>query len=312
MESPLPAGPWGGRCGPKKLKRGSFGADIEGMFFPISEPGSPDPRRFVLLRTSLNAPVVSTEDIPSGPARAAIAMWFEDDKSCSLEVRVRSVGTGRMVVYACEGELSDAREVETALDAGLSFAESMGFLFDDDVLSSESTIGRGMVTAAWEAFEAGESAPRAVENFVQPVTQTEPPDAELLELTEVAAVDDLGADLVDPDCELIADPADGWEPETLDGLPEPPAVGGAAGEVPAAAVLSKFRGRLDELEAGDRRGPRSGGEGPEKAESIETKARGLKAALGRMPLVRRRRPGVEAAEPKPVRGGLLARILSAF
>jgi hypothetical protein len=107
------------------------------MFFPISEPGSPDPRRFVVLRTSLNAPVVSTEDIPSGPARAAIAMWFEDDQSCSLEVRVRSVATGRMVVYAWEGELSGAREVDTALDAGLSFAESMGFLFDDDAVRDD-------------------------------------------------------------------------------------------------------------------------------------------------------------------------------
>lgn len=282
------------------------------MFFSIPEPGSPDPRRFVVLRTSLNAPVVSTEDIPSGPARAAIAMWFEDDQSCSLEVRVLSVPTGRMVVYAWEGELCDAGEVETALDAGLSFAESMGFLFDDDILSGENTIGREMVTAAWEAFEAGEAAPGSAEGFVHPVTQDEPPDADLLELTEVAAEDDLGADLVDPDGELNVALASEWEPEQIEGLLELPVAGEADAEAPAAATLSKFRGRLDELEGADARSPQTGGERADGAPPIEAGRKGSKAALGRVPLLRRRRPGVEAAEPKPERGGLLARILGAF
>ncbi len=306
LESSLPAGPWGRGCGPKKLKCGSAGADIGGMFFSTPEPGSPDPRRFVALRTSLNAPVVSTEDIPSGPARAAIAMWFEDDQSCSVEVRVRSIATGRMVAYAWEGELSGAREVEMALDAGLSFAESMGFLFDDDVLSGENTIGREMVVAEWEAFEAGEPAPRAVVDSVPPVTEAEPPDAELLELTEVAADDDIGADLVDPDADLNVELASGWEPDESEEVPEV----AAPAEVPSAATLSKFRGRLEELEAADARDSQPGSEEPAQVEPAKT--RGSKAALGRVPLVRKRRPGVEAAEPKPERGGLLARILGAF
>jgi len=283
------------------------------MFFPIPEPGSPDPRRFVVLRTSLNAPVVSTEHIPSGPARAAIAMWFEDDQSCSLEVRVLSVSTGRTVVYGWEGELSGAREVETALDAGLSFAESMGFLFDDDVLSSENTIGREMVAAAWEAFEAGEAAPGAAEGFVHSVTQGESPDADLLELTDLAADEDVGADPMDPEGELNVDLASGWEPENAENLPELPVSGEAKPEAPpTAATLSKFRARLDELEAEDAKTPGGAGEPVDEAPVVATKANGPKAALGRLPLLRRKRPGVEAAEPKPERGGLLARILGAF
>lgn len=148
------------------------------MFFPRKTPTQLEPERFSALRVSLNAPVVATEDLPSGPARAVIVLWWEPDQRAVLEVRMRSTKTGAAVAYGFDGPLESAGEVETALEAALTFAESMGFLFDDDILSGEDTGARETVIRAWQDFDgAGE---------VAPATQPQPQEDEPLELTELA------------------------------------------------------------------------------------------------------------------------------
>jgi hypothetical protein len=90
--------------------------------------------RLLALRLSLNAPVLATAEIPAGPARAALVVCAEGSLRC-FAVVVRSLRNGASAVYQLEGD--DLREHSgwsVALDAALSFGESMGFLFDDEML----------------------------------------------------------------------------------------------------------------------------------------------------------------------------------
>jgi hypothetical protein len=239
------------------------------MFFPRSSAAHPDPRRFGALRVSMNSPVVSVEEIPAGPARAAIVLWFEEDGDPSLVVRLRSQGTGSVVDYDWDETLGAAGEMESALDAALNFAESMGFLFDEDVLSGDDSIGRGKVIEAWQAF--------------------------------AGADDDLALELSNPLLEEAESPPEPSAPalelvDLFDELaPPPPEAAPASAEPePAGPTLTKFRGGL----------PPDTAAAPELAP--ESPAPGRKA-LGRVPLVRRKRK--KSAQERP---SLLLRILGSF
>jgi len=90
--------------------------------------------RLLSLRLSMNTPVVATDELPAGPARAAIAIHSEAGRTC-FTVAVRSLRQGVSVLYELEGEDVTQRDgLTVALDASLSFGESMGFLFDDDMI----------------------------------------------------------------------------------------------------------------------------------------------------------------------------------
>ncbi len=90
--------------------------------------------RLLSLRLSMNTPVVATEELPAGPARAAIAIHSEAGRTC-FTVAVRSLRQGISVLYELEGEDVTQRDGQVvALDASLSFGESMGFLFDDEMI----------------------------------------------------------------------------------------------------------------------------------------------------------------------------------
>ncbi len=94
--------------------------------------------RLLALRMSLNAPVLATAELPVGPARAAIVVHAQGASRC-FSIVVRSLRNGASVIYELEGE--DLREDSgwaVALDASLSFGESMGFLFDDEMLVDRS------------------------------------------------------------------------------------------------------------------------------------------------------------------------------
>ncbi len=239
------------------------------MFFPRSNAADPDPRRFGGLRVSMNSPVVSVAELPAGPARAAIVLWFAEDGSPSLLVRLRSQGTGSVVDYAWDETLDAAGEMESALDAALNFAESMGFLFDEDVLSGDDSIGRGKVIEAWQAF-AGADDDLALElsnPLPEEVKPPPEPPAPALELV----------DLFD---ELVPPPPSEAAPAPAPAEPEP-----------AGPTLTKFRGGLAPGTAG----------APEPAPAPGRKA------LGRVPLVRRKRK--KSAQERP---SLLLRILGSF
>jgi len=86
-------------------------------------------------RLSLNAPIVSTPELTAGPARAAIVVVREEGEE-RVVVVVRSLAQGRIVQYQMRDE--DLRGVtRIAVDAALSFAESMGFLFDDEAIADQ-------------------------------------------------------------------------------------------------------------------------------------------------------------------------------
>ncbi len=91
--------------------------------------------RLRALRLSLNSPVVVIEELPVGPASAGIAL-HEGPRGSSLCLAVRSVRTGQLALFTPD-ENPEAGEVPClGVDAALSFAESMGFLFDEDLMAS--------------------------------------------------------------------------------------------------------------------------------------------------------------------------------
>ena len=104
------------------------------MFFPRTEPTVLVADGLQGLCAALNRPVVDIEGLPVGPARAVIALHGDVEGERLLLVALRSIEAGAVALFAFRGELNpDPRQ---AMDAALSFAEGMGFLFDEDLLES--------------------------------------------------------------------------------------------------------------------------------------------------------------------------------
>jgi hypothetical protein len=105
------------------------------MFTRLAAVPSGPWARLRRLRRSLNTPVVALESMPVGPAAAGIAL-HEGPRGARLTLALRSVRTGQVVCFSPDEEWVDSRAPQLALDAALSFAESMGFLFDDDPIEA--------------------------------------------------------------------------------------------------------------------------------------------------------------------------------
>ncbi len=90
-------------------------------------------RRVVAVRYSMNEPIVATPELPAGPARAAILVYLEDNAR-RVVVVIRSLSRARWVLYEMRGE-EFHEATGMAFDAGLTLAESMGFVFDDERLA---------------------------------------------------------------------------------------------------------------------------------------------------------------------------------
>ena len=110
-----------------------------------------DGERVRSLRFSLNAPVLSTPDLPVGPARAVIVVHQEARGRMDATVGVRSQRSGELAYWSFDGDLSSADDLDVAADAALSFAESLGFFFEDEVLGSG-----GDASKAWLTWIGGE------------------------------------------------------------------------------------------------------------------------------------------------------------
>lgn len=121
------------------------------MIFPAPAPLEPHGRPLRALFVSLNSPVVTVESLPSGPASAAVALHERGATLC-----LRSVRSGQVLLFATTEELADDRRV--ALDAALSLAESMGFLFDDDEVAARGDAGPEEASLLWREL-CGEEAP---------------------------------------------------------------------------------------------------------------------------------------------------------
>src|SRR5688572_4594126 len=103
------------------------------QFLPRRRPLELSAQRVRALRPSLNTPVIAMPELPAGPACAAILVHVEPGHGLQINVGVRSLGSGAVALYGFDGPISAAL-VGIALDAALSFAESMGFLFDEDMI----------------------------------------------------------------------------------------------------------------------------------------------------------------------------------
>jgi len=179
------------------------------MYFcrqPLPERGA---RLLRALHVSLNAPVIAIEDLAVGPARAAIALQDAADGAVSLLLAVRSQRSGQLVCFAPDEMPLDAAVAQIALDGALSFAESMGFLFDGDAIP-----------------ELGEDGPRAAAQSWNELLGVEPPE---------------------PEPAPAEDPAEIWLEEAVP-PPAPTPAPRAAAEPQAAApvpppalLLTKFR-----------------------------------------------------------------------
>lgn len=110
-------------------------ADKECMFQERLRPVTIGEGSVSAARLSLNAPIVSTPELTAGPARAAIVVVREEGEE-RVVVLVRALASGRVVQYQMRDD--DLRgQTRIALDAALSFAESMGFLFDDEAVADQ-------------------------------------------------------------------------------------------------------------------------------------------------------------------------------
>jgi hypothetical protein len=207
-----------------KLARGS--ADGAGMYFCRQPPPERGPTALRSLHVSMNTPVVAIEDLAVGPARAAIAVEQTSGGRRSLVLALRSARTGQLACFAPDEALESEASAQIALDGALSFAESMGFLFDDDAIPELGADGPREAAATWnELLGLEPAAPEA-----QP------------QAGEMDEQDDLETD-GDDDPQLEVDP----EPSGSDGPPElwleelAPAAAAPAPAAKPVVLLTKFR-----------------------------------------------------------------------
>jgi hypothetical protein len=133
--------------------------------------------RLLSVRLSLNTPVVSTPDLAPGLARAAIVAQAGTGGP-SITVALRSLAGGDVVLYELEGEdLHDASGFEVGLEAALTFAESMGFLLDDELLGEHTPQAQRAALAALAdvlPLPAGPAAPERAEILLDEAAEEEP------------------------------------------------------------------------------------------------------------------------------------------
>jgi hypothetical protein len=220
-------------------------------FLPRRRPLELDAQRVRSLRPSLNTPVVETAELPVGPACAAILVHVEPGHGLQINVGVRSLASGSVALYGFDDALT-ASVASVALDAALSFAESMGFLFDDDVVSDDSG-SREKAVERWLEM-IGDAVPG-----VTAETATTAPDdlfdADGGELTDPPTGEQ---DALEPDAEFgevferSGPDAAGLEPGPEGELalskfrvpPESEAGAAAAGDAPARSPRKRPLGRL--------------------------------------------------------------------
>jgi len=130
---------------------------------------------------------VVVEDLPTGPATAVIASLGGPEGS-RVALAIRSERSGQVVFFGPDDELREWHGADQALDAALSFAESMGFLFEDDRLEKAP----GEARRLWEALldAAGRARPLRAGARSGPATEPgaeSPESQEELWLEEVTA-----------------------------------------------------------------------------------------------------------------------------
>jgi hypothetical protein len=109
------------------------------------------------LHVALNSPVVRQDPLPVGPASAAVALHSGVP---GVSVAIRSVRTGQVAFFTTD--LDSPPTPGMAVDAALSFAEALGFVFDEDEVGRDGVGGRA-AARLWceligEAYQAADPA----------------------------------------------------------------------------------------------------------------------------------------------------------
>jgi hypothetical protein len=258
------------------------------MFVPSDSPPPLTPARLRGLRFSLNAPVVTTEVIPAGPARGALLVHRDARGRLGVALCVRSLRTGGVVLYRTDERFDGQSELSVGIDAALSFGESLGFLFDDDEL--EKGLAREEALLRWQEF-LGNLAVAPADEEALPLDRVDEVRATHVEEPRELVLEDLaeGDGQARARAHYFGEVDLQDAPVPRSASPEP----AGAGE-PAGVSLTKFR---------DGQGSEPG---PATAEPRDD-ARPRGARLARVRLVKRARAG-----GSPAAGSVLLRLLGCF
>jgi len=291
----------GGLCAPPKLKVCARVADIPLVFYLRSEPLLLSEAGIQGLCISLNTPVLNIEELPVGPARAAIVLFDSGYGTMGLGVGVRAIETRQVVMFSYRGTLDMETTAAEAMESAARFAERMGFLFDDDVVANSGSDGCARALRLWtdltgapelEEVEEPEEIPPPP---LSPAVRLEPEPEELV-------LDDIAEWTVSGEPNRRPASTELWL-EDLSELAPAPAEAPAAESAPVPSEanaelprpsLSRFR--QPALRETDR---------SEQADLGET---GSGPALGRIALVRRSSDGGDEVKMP----SLLLRLLGSF
>ena len=118
-----------------RLKHRGDPADVMAMFSATKQPPSLSEASLLCLCASLNAPVVRMDDLPSGPARCAVLVYAEPYGDLGLTVAVRSLEGGEVLVLRSQEPLPPDSDPAAGLEMAITYAEALGFVFDEDMLN---------------------------------------------------------------------------------------------------------------------------------------------------------------------------------
>jgi hypothetical protein len=262
------------------------------MFRRSSEPLALSEASLLVLRPALNTPVLNTDFLPVGPARAAIVVFAEEYGGIGLAIGVRSNEGGQIAVFRNQEPIDANTRLTDALEPALANAERMGFLFDEDIVESAADgQGRSQAMSLWGKL-MGELEMPPPPATGEPSLEEPGDSAASLSNVGVAMPELLLDDLVPEELpEISLDLED--ELEVIDPVAPP---------TPARPQLSRFRNAPPApAEKTDKRINDPDQAGPQ---TVRSKSEGV-SELGRIPLVRVRREGTK-------RVPFLARLLSSF
>lgn len=177
------------------------------MFFPRLDALTLTEAQFRGLRVSLNKPVVVTEEISGGPARAAIAAYVTDggERKLGVTVVVRALQSQQVVYYDCTEEVANDSELRMMFDAAMSFGEAMGFVFGDDVLAERGLESRKVALQLWREV-TGEVLRQEAQSKKRPHSVAEI-EHEFGEEDLLLEEDGLEEIVLDSDTEIFATPS---------------------------------------------------------------------------------------------------------
>jgi hypothetical protein len=267
------------------------------MFLPRSLPLTLDESGLHGLRVALNTPVLSIQELPPGPATAAIVLNAEKGGERALTIAVRALRGGEVVFFTLGEDLSDDAALLGAIDGALSFAEAMGFLFDEE-LDVATQAERRRALAHWREV-VGEPKKGSMEVAAS---------IEELVLEEAVELEEAEPRQAPPPPR----PPEGSRAGSHHREGKAQAVAGSKAASPKGVSLTKFRkrGGAPSAPSGPPR-PEEGGRATPSPQAQPPKKAVLMTphgpALGRLQLIKRRRSGDQA-------GGTswLARLLGSF